>query len=134
MADYKHRCGLNLWSCWILTSQLLPSGLMFLVGPKHPFYVILLIILTLLGFYTTMWITGTSLEEAQEQQWFWSRNELSVQPTSSSEVRKVLVQDFFVSVWHILISMPSVIMLIYTVFRGCYHSGCLPFPSGILEL
>ena len=52
--------------------------MMNLLGPKHPFYVILLIFLTLIGFYTTMWITGTSLEEAQEQHWFWSQNELSI--------------------------------------------------------
>jgi len=36
-----------------------------------------------------MWITGTSLEEAQEQQWFWSQHELSVQATSESEVRSL---------------------------------------------
>jgi MFS superfamily sulfate permease-like transporter len=56
---------------------------MNLLGPKHPFYVILLIILTLIGFYATMWITGTSLEEAQEQEWFWSRGDLVIEHTET---------------------------------------------------
>ena len=66
--------------------SLIVGIMMNILGPKHPFYVILLIILTLVGFYTTMWITGTSLEEAQEQQWFWSREQLSI-PSSNNEVR-----------------------------------------------
>ena len=65
--------------------SLMVGILMNILGPKHPFYVILLIILTLFGFYTTMWITGTTLEEAQEQEWFWSREQLSI-PVSDAEV------------------------------------------------
>lgn len=65
--------------------SLIVGILMNKLGPKHPFYVILLILLTLFGFYTTMWITGTTLEEAQEQQWFWSREQLSI-PLSHHEV------------------------------------------------
>ena len=65
--------------------SLMVGILMNILGPRHPFYVILLIILTLFGFYTTMWITGTTLEEAQEQQWFWSREQLSI-PVSDTEV------------------------------------------------
>jgi MFS superfamily sulfate permease-like transporter len=67
-------------SIWIALLHHLPSLivgiLMHIMGPKHPFYVILLLILTVLGFYSVMWATGTSLEEAQEDQWFWSRHEL----------------------------------------------------------
>ncbi|CAB9505434.1 solute carrier family 26 [Seminavis robusta] len=65
--------------------SLMVGILMNLLGPKHPFYVIFLISLTILGFYTTMWITGTTLEEAQQNQWFWSQEELSIQASDSDE-------------------------------------------------
>ena len=51
--------------------------LMNRLGPKNPFFVILLIVLTTCLFYVVMLITGTSLEEAQEAQWFWSYEELT---------------------------------------------------------
>ncbi|GKY97142.1 hypothetical protein MPSEU_000672600 [Mayamaea pseudoterrestris] len=51
------------------------------LGPKNPFFVILLILVTLIGFYAVLWATGTSLHEAQEQGWFWSKNELVYTPT-----------------------------------------------------
>lgn len=57
--------------------------LMNILGPKHPFYVILLIIITVTVFYTTMFFTGMSSEEAQEEKWFWSREELSIQAGES---------------------------------------------------
>ena len=50
--------------------------LMNRLGPKHPFYVILLSCCTLVTFYLALWFSGTSLEQAQEAQWFWSEHEL----------------------------------------------------------
>lgn len=50
--------------------------LMNKLGPKNPFFVILLIVVTIVVFYATMFITGTSLQEAQENGWFWSTSEL----------------------------------------------------------
>jgi hypothetical protein len=52
--------------------------LMNRLGPKNPFFVLLLIFVTLGLFYLTMLLTGTSLQEAQEAHWFWSREELIV--------------------------------------------------------
>jgi hypothetical protein len=52
--------------------------LMNRLGPKNPFFVLLLIFVTLGLFYFTMLLTGTSLQEAQEAHWFWSREELIV--------------------------------------------------------
>jgi hypothetical protein len=49
---------------------------MNILGPKNPFYVILLILCTLVTFYTVMFVTGMTLEEAQEAEWFWSRHQL----------------------------------------------------------
>ena len=54
------------------------------LGPKNPFFVILLILATLLGFYVVMWATGTSLQTAQEQGWFWSKEELVYEPPTST--------------------------------------------------
>ena len=67
-----------IWnSCIHHLPSLVVGILMNRLGPKHPFYVILLILVTLLCFYATMWITGTSLEQAQQRdKWFWSPDEL----------------------------------------------------------
>lgn len=46
------------------------------LGPKNPFFVIVLIIVTLIGFYAVMWMFGTNLITAQEHGWFWSKEEL----------------------------------------------------------
>ena len=54
--------------------------LMNRLGPKNPFYVILLIVLTITLFYTVMFMTGTTLEQAQHDQWFWSAADLKVEP------------------------------------------------------
>ena len=46
------------------------------LGPKNPFYVSMLVIGTVALFYLVMAIMGTSLEEAREKEWFWSRRDL----------------------------------------------------------
>ena len=58
--------------------------LMNRLGPKNPFFVILLIVVTQVCFYGVMWITGTSLQEAQAAKWFWSQEELVYRSSSSS--------------------------------------------------
>jgi MFS superfamily sulfate permease-like transporter len=64
-------------SCLHHFPSLVVGILMNRLGPKNPFFVILLIVATLVCFYSVMWITGTSLEDAQEAQWFWSSSELN---------------------------------------------------------
>jgi hypothetical protein len=58
----------------------LPSFLIAVVmrwlGPKNPFYVSMLVVGTIALFYFVMAVTGTSLEEAREQEWFWSQRDL----------------------------------------------------------
>jgi MFS superfamily sulfate permease-like transporter len=46
------------------------------LGPKHPFFVTGLIILTVVVFYLVMLVLGISLEEAQTNGWFYSHEEL----------------------------------------------------------
>jgi MFS superfamily sulfate permease-like transporter len=46
------------------------------LGPKNPFYVSMLVVGTVALFYLVMAIMGTSLEEAREKEWFWSRRDL----------------------------------------------------------
>ncbi|KAL3938156.1 MAG: hypothetical protein SGBAC_006863, partial [Bacillariaceae sp.] len=48
------------------------------LGPKNPFFVLLLLFVTWGFFYLVMFLTNTSLEEAQEAHWFWSQKELIV--------------------------------------------------------
>jgi hypothetical protein len=51
--------------------------LMNRLGPKNPFFVMGLILLTIVIFYAILWLTNVSLEEAQEQHWLWSYEELA---------------------------------------------------------
>ena len=61
--------------------------LMYIVGQRNSLYVIGLIFATLFGSYAMLWFTGTSLERAQELNWFFSSKELQDPPFLSSVVR-----------------------------------------------
>lgn len=56
--------------------------IMHIVGPQNPFYVLVLVVATIMLSYLIMFISGTTLEQAQEQQWFWTADDL----TDSSSV------------------------------------------------
>jgi len=60
--------------------------IMHIVGQKNSLYVIALILATLVGSYATLWFTGTSLEEAQELNWFFSSKDLQDPPFLSQPV------------------------------------------------
>ena len=64
--------------------SLMVGILMNRLGPKNPFYVVGLIAATIIVFYVTMALSGTSLEQAQHDGWFWSYNELATSKASSS--------------------------------------------------
>lgn len=49
---------------------------MHVLGRKFPSLVILLIFATILGAYVILWITSTTLQEAQEAKWFFSVDDL----------------------------------------------------------
>lgn len=57
---------------------------MHIVGQRDSLYVIALIFATLFASYTLLWITNTSLEEAQELNWFFSSKELQDPPFFST--------------------------------------------------
>ena len=63
-------------ACLHHTPSLIMGILMNKLGPKNPFYVILLIIVTIAVFYIGMWATGSTLHDAQQAGWFWSVDEL----------------------------------------------------------
>jgi hypothetical protein len=52
------------------------ASLMKYLGPKNPFYVIMVVFSTIGLFYAVMFATGVSLDEAKEMGWFWSHDEL----------------------------------------------------------
>ncbi|CAJ1939327.1 unnamed protein product [Cylindrotheca closterium] len=51
---------------------------MNILGPKNPFFVLLLLFVTWGLFYLVMFLTNTSLTQAQEAEWFWSKEQLVV--------------------------------------------------------
>eukprot|EP00980_Cylindrotheca_fusiformis_P023039 scaffold10069_cov69-Cylindrotheca_fusiformis.AAC.8 len=68
--------------------------LMNRLGPKNPFFVLLLIFVTLGLFYAVMLFTKTSLAQAQEAHWFWSKEELVVDK-SNNEFEAVPLCNLF---------------------------------------
>lgn len=46
------------------------------IGPLNPFLVSGLVVCTVVVFYVIMAITGTTLEEARKEEWFWSHHDL----------------------------------------------------------
>ena len=70
-----------LFECGVRHIPSLVVGiLMQFFGNKHPQASMMLILATILVSYIILWITGTSLEQAQELQWFWSSSDLSPPP------------------------------------------------------
>jgi hypothetical protein len=55
---------------------LLVAGAMKYLGPKNPFFVVMVVFVTIGLFYIFMFATGSSLEEMTEAGWFWSHDEL----------------------------------------------------------
>jgi len=65
---------------------------MHLMGRQHPFWVIAIMLLTVLGSYGVLWVTGVSLQEATDAKWFFSIDDL-VSPQDNNETR-VYWKDF----------------------------------------
>lgn len=57
------------------------------LGPKNPFYVIMVSVVSIGLFYTIMLGMGVSLEEAKEQGWFWTHEELIYESAEIVPVR-----------------------------------------------
>lgn len=62
--------------------SLLIGIVMHFLGAQNPIYVILLVLATVFGSYAVLWVTGTTLEEAQAADWYFSPNELIVEKTT----------------------------------------------------
>lgn len=109
--------------------------IMHLLGPKNPLFVILLVCCTVLGSYALMWITGTTLAEAQAQNWFFSATDLvSLYPTLSwKEYALPAPFGVWVSVWRgdvfweaFFAGMPMMMALVLLYLVRCsLHSAAL---------
>jgi hypothetical protein len=63
---------------------LIVAGFMKYLGPKNPFFVVMVVFVTIGLFYVYMFATGTSLEEMKEAGWFWSHDELVYKHSSTT--------------------------------------------------
>ena len=63
--------------------SLATAALMYFLGPKHPFYVVGLVLASLTIFYTVLGIAGVSRQEAVEQNWFWGVSDLVYEPLNA---------------------------------------------------
>jgi MFS superfamily sulfate permease-like transporter len=108
---------------------------MHLSGPKNPLFVILLVCCTVLGSYLLLWATGTTLAEAQTQNWFFSADDLVPQYPTLSLKDYALPAPFgvWVSVWRgdvfweaFLAGMPMMMALVLLYLVRCsLHSAAL---------
>jgi hypothetical protein len=107
---------------------------MHVLGPKNPFWVMILVAWTVGGAYLIMWLTGTTLAQAQEMNWFFPASDLVVSRDYSgsgygpplpfgvlvSLVRGEVVWEAFTA------SVPTVLALAFLyVIRCSLHSAAL---------
>lgn len=108
---------------------------MHLLGPKNPLFVILLVCCTVLGSYVVLWISGTTLIEAQAQNWFFSATDLVPRYPTLSLKEYALPAPFglWVSVWRgdvhweaFMAGMPMMMALVLLYLVRCsLHSAAL---------
>jgi hypothetical protein len=93
---------------------------MHIVAQRNSLYVIALIAATFVSSYAMLWLTGTSLETAQELNWFFSSKDLQDPP-------------FFSSVGHLkrgdqtlnVISLSNMLFFFAVTIERCYLVGVL---------
>ncbi|KAG7357640.1 cyclic nucleotide-binding protein [Nitzschia inconspicua] len=104
------------------------AGVMKYLGPKHPFFVVMVVCVTIALFYCYMFVTGTSLEEMTTNGWFWSHDELiyndnEYDENDNDEQKQQLQQtSTFSSSW----SSPApfgVLMQLHRVHWGAVQKG-----------
>ena len=67
--------------------SVLVGATMKYLGPKHPLFVLMSVMITIGVFYTTMFIFGISFHEMIDMHWFWSENDLHYEPQNGGKVR-----------------------------------------------
>jgi hypothetical protein len=67
--------------------SVLVGATMKYLGPKHPLFVLMSVMITIGLFYTTMFVFNISFHEMIEMHWFWSENDLHYEPLSGEKVR-----------------------------------------------
>lgn len=88
---------------------------MHIVGQRNSLYVIALIFATLFASYAMLWATDTSLEEAQEMNWFFSSKELQDPPFFTSSASEF--DDSWLSSW----TVPAPLGVWAMLFHGDVH-------------
>jgi hypothetical protein len=112
------------------------ASLMKFLGPKNPFYVIMVVFSTIGLFYAVMFATGVSLDEAKEMGWFWSHDELvyvSAGTTSAVSIRLSL--DLMVP-WSRTVDIAGLIMFsskLYCYLQVGFGDWAPPAPFGLFN-
>jgi len=89
------------------------AGFMKYLGPKNPFFVGAVVIVTVVLFYLFMFVTGTTLQEMKEEGWFWSHEELIYDKDASTLGFEVWAPPAPFGVW----------MVIHKVHWGAVRDG-----------
>lgn len=62
--------------CWHHLPSVILAAVMKYLGPKNPFYVVLVVLTTIAGFHAYMLLAGVPIEDMVEAEWFWSRSDM----------------------------------------------------------
>jgi hypothetical protein len=54
------------------------------LGPKNPFYIVVVLFSTVAMVYIVLFATGTTLDEAREMGWFWYHKDLVYESLSAT--------------------------------------------------
>lgn len=77
---------LIMWALMHHIPGVIVAVIMKYLGPKNPFYVVVVLFATIAIVYTVMFATGTSLEEARNEGWFWHYEDIVYQHNTSDGV------------------------------------------------
>ena len=94
--------GLIRYSLIHHTPTIVVAGFMKYLGPKNPFFVGTVVIVTVVLFYLFMFVTGTTLQEMKEEGWFWSHEELIYDKDASTLGFDVWAPPAPFGVWMVL--------------------------------
>ena len=71
------------------------------LGPKNPFYIIVVLFSTIAAVYATLFVTGMSLEAARNEGWFWHYDDI-VYKQMAAPVRLVFAWLYFIFSFRLL--------------------------------
>ena len=83
--------------------SVLVGATMKYLGPKHPLFVLMSVMITIGMFYSAMFMFGISFHEMIDMHWFWSESDLQYEPPSGEKVSAFIRHSLnFIAKFHFI--------------------------------